>query len=156
MSKIAALKDNANAKELKANDISKAVVTDNDFYWKYTAEVKKLDDVGKKERWKKDAEWISTNTALFNQDEFKTILSRKDDELAKRLAPQQNRSKITLAGKESILVFDPDTWSYTFEDPTKADTDPNTQTKAYDPLITNANITDWTSKIEDLQKIKKP
>lgn len=111
MSTIDALKDNADAKKLTANDISKSILTDTDFYTKYKSEVDKLDPTKKTERLAKDAQWINTNKNIFNQDEFKAILQRNDD-LAKRLAPsklnESNRSKITLAGgKESVLVFNP-------------------------------------------------
>lgn len=150
ISNIDVLKNNTEAKKLTTNDISKAVVTDNDFYWKYTAEVNKLDDVKKKERWDKDAEWINTNTALFSQDEFKTILSRKNDDLAKRLTPQADRSKINLMGnKESVLVFNHDNGTYTFEE-IKADE----KVWWYEPLIIKSPTTDWSKDIKDLHPSK--
>ncbi len=149
VTKIEALKDNAEAQKLTSNDISKAVVTDNDFYWKYTAEVNKLDDTKKKERWEKDAKWINTNTTLFNQDEFKNILQRNDD-LARRLAPQADRSKIKLMWDttESVLVFNPD-GTYTFEEV-------KTDEKAwlYEPLIIKSPTTDWSKDIKDLHPSK--
>lgn len=95
MSTVAALKDNVEAKKLTANDISKSIVTDTDFYTKYKFEVDKLDSTKKTERLAKDAQWINTNKNIFNQEEFKSILQRNDD-LAKRLAPQQDISKIKL------------------------------------------------------------
>gem|GEM_PF-3241976 len=94
MTKIEALKDNA--KKYTSNEISKAVATEPSLYEKYTTEVNKLDDSTKKERWTNDAKWINTNKAIFNKDEFKTILGRPNDELAKRLTPQADKSKINL------------------------------------------------------------
>ena len=103
MSKIDALKDNAEAKKLTANDISKSIITNNDFYSQYRDEVNK-DDTKKAERWSKDAQWINTNRNMLSQDEFKTILERKDD-LATRLVPQVDASRITIGGSEQVLSF---------------------------------------------------
>lgn len=150
MSTVAALKDNVEAKKLTANDISKSIVTDTDFYTKYKFEVDKLDSTKKTERLAKDAQWINTNKNIFNQEEFKSILQRNDD-LAKRLAPQQDISKIKLGWTEWILEFklwSDGLWQYEFT----SVTDANKSSPDYTPLIDKSSITDWSANLETLRK----
>lgn len=148
MSKIDALKDNAEAKKLTANDISKSIITNNDFYSQYRDEVNK-DDTKKAERWSKDAQWINTNRNMLSQDEFKTILERKDD-LATRLVPQVDASRITIGGSEQVLSFV--LWSdgmgqYEF----KTMTDADKTLPEYIPLVEKTWISDRTQPIATIR-----
>jgi len=144
MTKIEALKDNA--KKYTSNEISKAVATEPSLYEKYTTEVNKLDDSTKKERWTNDAKWINTNKAIFNKDEFKTILGRPNDELAKRLTPQADKSKINLGWDDQVITFTlgaDGIWQYVFDKVTNADK----SLPDYSPLIDKTSITDRSQPI---------
>ena len=136
-------------KKENPKNITKSLLSNDIFYTEYKTEMTKTIDPWKlPDRIKTDAEWVNTHIDLFNQEEFKNILKRPDDELAKRLAPQAARSKITLAGgAESLLVFNTTDWSYSFEEP--KDTDIN----IYAPLISKTPaITDRTPEIKELIK----
>ncbi len=140
-------------KKEDAKNISKTILTDETSYNAYKKQITtNLPDKAElSKRVTDDANWINTKKDIFSQDEFKTILSRKDDDLAKRLAPQTDRSRIKLADTESILVFNPTNGTYTFEAVKQDD-----KATDYIPLVSNAGIIDRNKDITQLRPSSTP
>jgi hypothetical protein len=85
-------------KNANAKNISKSILVDNDLYSAYKKQITETNTknpAGLSTKIDSDAKRVDDNRAFFSQDEFKSIIQR-NDELARRLAPQADKSKINL------------------------------------------------------------